>query len=125
MDKKTLNKEYLEKSINTIDKHMIVLWFSAPWCVPCKNIKELCETRIEEFKNLKIEIHRINIDDNLDVFGMLKTKRVVKGVPSILAYYCDKKRDIWYTPDDSVLSGKDMLINEFFDRCIKKAQDYK
>lgn len=125
MEKTSPNKEYLETSINTINKHMIVLWFSAPWCGPCKKIKELCETRIEEFKNLKIETHRINIDDNLDVFGLLKTKRVVKGVPSILAYYCDKERDIWYTPDDSVLSGNETLVNEFFDRCIKKAQDYE
>ena len=48
----------------------------------------------------------------------LKTKRIVNGIPSILAYYPGPK-EIFYEPNDSCLGGNINNTKEFFERCLK------
>lgn len=124
MNEKVLAKEEFESFLNSLGNRLVILWFSAPWCGPCRRIKALGEVKVEALKKYKTDVYCINVDDHMELFGWLKTKRMLKGIPSILAYYGDEKRDLWYCPDDSVLSGDPKLVTDFFDRCIRKAMDY-
>ena len=127
LEEKILAKEEFESYINSLENKMVIIWFSAPWCAPCRRIKKTCTDRIDEIESIKsknIDIYTINVDDHMGLFGWLKTKKMVPGIPSLLAYYGNVKRDVWYIPDDSV-SGADIKnVNDFFDRCLIKLRDY-
>lgn len=126
-EEKILAKEEFESYLNALGNKMVIIWFSAPWCAPCRRIKATCLDRInkiDELQSKNIDIYTINIDDHMGLFGWLKTKRMVPGIPTLLAYYGDVERDIWYIPDDSVSGADVKKVNEFFDRCLKKHRQY-
>ena len=124
----SLGKEiYEELSLNTfkelqnnLNNKILVIKFGATWCKPCKTIKNTCEQWFGEMPNNVICVD-IDIDECLDLYMALKTKKMVKGVPTILAYYGDVKRDQWFIPDDSVSGGDIENVNKFFERCLSKA----
>lgn len=102
---------------------VLIIKFGAEWCNPCKTIKNTCE---EWFTKLPPNVicADIDVDACLNLFMALKTKRMVKGVPSLLAWWCsgvDKEREYWYIPDDSVSGGDISQVNAFFERCLTKA----
>ena len=121
------NKTNFENYLNNLGNKMTIIMFTASWCNPCKRIKPTCLLGFEQIKNenKKIDIYTIDVDDQMELFGWLKTKRMVAGIPAILAYFGDVKRDVWYIPDDSVSGGDIKEVNDFFDRCMKKAADYE
>ena len=93
----------------------IIVKFGAPWCGPCKIIKHLCD---EWFKLTPGFIYAdINIDNDIELFSALKSKKMVKSVPTLLFYNNKVKRDYWYIPDDSVIGGDIHQVCAFFDRC--------
>ena len=55
----------------------------------------------------------------MELYYALKTKKMVNGIPSILAYYGNVERDMnqWYIPSDSVIGGDENEVNLFFNRC--------
>ncbi len=126
-EEKILAKEEFESYVNSLGNKMVIIWFSAPWCAPCRRIKKTCTDRIDEIENIKsknIDIYTINVDDHMGLFGWLKTKKMVPGIPSLLAYYGNVKRDVWYIPDDSVSGADVKSVNDFFDRCLRKLRHY-
>ena len=48
---------------------------------------------------------------------MLKKKKMVHGIPAILAYYPGTK-EFSYVPDDSCLGGNIDNVKNFFERCL-------
>tara|TARA_Y100000994_G_C15564347_1_gene389671 strand:- start:267 stop:665 length:399 start_codon:yes stop_codon:yes gene_type:complete len=104
---------------NTGDK-MFIIKFSAPWCAPCNKIKPIVGGHIERLLLKypeKLVTISIDIDKHLDLYGFLKRKKVVKGVPAILVYRGTELQDHWYMPLDSVLGGSIDEVHKFFDRC--------
>jgi thiol-disulfide isomerase/thioredoxin len=104
--------------VNTV----LIIKFGAEWCKPCKIIKNTCE---EWFTKLPPNIicADIDVDESLDLFMALKTKKMIKGVPTLLAWWCSgagKERERWYIPDDSVSGGDIKQVNDFFERCLMK-----
>jgi len=84
--------------INTsnINKKGSIIFFNASWCVPCTRMKKNINEYADFFNNNNINVLKIDIDTNKDqynkdtlFFQMLKKKRIVKGVPSLL-YYCNE-----------------------------------
>jgi len=124
----SLGKEiYEELTLNTfkelqnnLNNKILIIKFGATWCKPCKSIKTTSERWFGEMPNNVICVD-IDIDECLDLYMALKTKKMVKGIPAILAYYGDIKRDQWYIPDDSVSGGDIENVNKFFERCLSKA----
>ncbi|AET72863.1 hypothetical protein PGAG_00409 [Phaeocystis globosa virus 12T] len=98
------------------EKEILVIKFTADWCGPCQGIKSLVEELVATLP-ASIKYQEIDIDESIELYAKLKSKRMVNGIPAILAYKGGKK-DIWYTPDDSVLGGDKAQIKAFFDRCV-------
>lgn len=107
----------LQRSFNN---RIIVVKFGAEWCGPCKKIKPLWNEWISVIPS-NIIIVEIDIDESIDLYVQLKAKKMVKGVPTILAFYGDVKRDQWYISDDSVLGGNEGDVKNFMNRCFMKA----
>lgn len=134
MEKGTIEKSIIQKSIITclspedlstlqrsFTNRIIVVKFGAEWCGPCKKIKPLWNEWISHIPT-NIVIVDIDIDVSIDLYVQLKSKKMVKGVPTILAFYGDVKRDQWYIPDDSVSGGNEGDVKNFMNRCFVKAK---
>ena len=118
-----MNKQSIinfQNSENTISKQIIIIKFGADWCGPCQKIKD---TVYDWFGQMPQNVicADIDVDENLELYAALKSKKMVNGIPIILAYYGHEK-DHWYIPDDSVSGTDQNEINNFFNRCLKQAQ---
>jgi len=118
------SKTNFEKYLDNLGSNIAIIWFSATWCNPCKRIKSTCEERIKEMENKNMDIFVVDVDEDMELFGWLKTRRMLSGIPCILAYFGKEERDIWYIPDDSVSGGEKKDVNDFFDRCMVKSLEY-
>ena len=105
----TYDRNSFLELVKTTDKPIFVK-FSATWCKPCKVIKPFVN---EVFKSIgnKALCLEIDIDDSVDLYAMLKMKRMVNGVPTIL-YYQPENSTIY--PDDSISGTNIDSIKRFF-----------
>ena len=101
---------------NLQPKTMIILKFTATWCGPCKTIKSKTQEYVEKLPN-SIIFHEIDIDESLELYVFLKNKKMVSGIPVLLAYYPGTKEH-FYCPDDSCSGGNIANVSNFFERCL-------
>lgn len=101
---------------------VLIIKFSAVWCRPCQKIKPFVDEQVSHLPEGTM-FCELDIDETLGLYMFLKNKRILKGVPSILAWYPNAERDmkLWYIPDDSVSGGDTSTIGGFFERCTKQA----
>lgn len=103
---------------------VFIIKFGATWCGPCKKIKQECENYFYKinttYKN--IMCFDIDVDDSVELYMILKKRKMVNGLPTILAYY-GGKTEHWYIPNDSVSGGDVPKVRAFFERCIKYSTD--
>jgi thiol-disulfide isomerase/thioredoxin len=95
---------------------IIIIKFGATWCNPCKRIAPICEEWLATCP-ANILYADIDIDESLDLYMALKNKKMLKGVPTLLAYNTGVARDHWYIPDDSVQGGDVAAVTAFLKRC--------
>lgn len=102
--------------------HIIILKFTANWCGPCKRIQNLVESHFNNLPENAI-IFELDIDDpaNIPLYSTLKSKRQLKGIPGIVAFYSDVERPFWYVPDACVNNANVPSINNFFKNAIARA----
>jgi thiol-disulfide isomerase/thioredoxin len=107
---------------------LIIVKFGAKWCGPCKKIKQSVDAFFAlSPDNVICADLDVDIEGNIDIYGYLTTKKMVRGIPAILCY---KRNSPSLTmspgvpiPDDSFSpsSKQDEKIAEelkqFFIRC--------
>ena len=108
---KTVN-EFGELMTNNPGK--IIIKFGADWCGPCKIIEQTVHEWFDKAP-ATIQCCNLDVDTNFELFGFLKRKKIVKGVPVLLCY--DKNNEDGY-PDDFVSGGDIEKTNQFFQRCF-------
>ena len=99
---------------------VMIIKFGAEWCGPCKKIDSHVKILMGKMQE-NVQSYIIDIDDSLEIYSFLKNKKMVNGIPAILAYY--KNDDPSYIPDDVIIGADVVKINEFFERCYKKAKE--
>jgi len=102
------------QSILETNPGLVIIKFGAKWCGPCKKIEDVVDTW---FKNSPstVQCCLIDIDECIDIYGYLKTKKMIRGVPGIL---CWKKGNLSYIPDEIINEGDPVKVNEFFRACV-------
>lgn len=91
-----------------------IIKFGAEWCGPCKKIDPL----VHEWMNKippTIQGAVIDIDDSFELYALLKSKKLVNGVPVIICY---KKGNVTLIPDHIVVGADENQINAFFQKCM-------
>ena len=113
-----LEIDQFKQLLQNLENKIIIIKFTADWCKPCKKIKPIVEEWFSKLNETFI-IAEIDIDETMELYYALKTKKMVNGIPSILAYYGNVERDMnhWYIPSDSVIGGDENEVKLFFDRC--------
>ena len=110
---KNLDRNEFRDLINS-NEGLVIIKFTASWCGPCKKIAPFVEDQFSKTPK-SVTCANIDVDDNFDIFAYMKSKKMIKGVPTILAYKKDNKS---FAPDFSISgSEKDDLIN-FFRNCV-------
>ena len=101
-------------------RHLIVLKFGAEWCKPCKLIKPTCEQWVTTCPSNVVYVD-IDIDESMDLYMAFKNKKMIRGVPTILAFNTMLSRDKWYIPDFSVEGGDISAVQNFLNKCTDVA----
>jgi len=93
---------------------IIIFKFGADWCRPCQLIKNFVHEYVDKLPP-HIAFYDIDIDESFDIYGYLRSKKMVNGVPVLLAYY---KNNNSYVSDHCVVGTNKEEIKQFFTTCV-------
>lgn len=93
---------------------LIILKFGAEWCNPCKLIDDYVDQKFKEMPT-DVTCIKIDVDEHLDLYAFLKSKKMVQGIPTILCY---EKGNETYIPIDIVSGTDEKELDNFFKRCL-------
>ena len=105
-DRKTF-LEYLKQNPG-----VMIFKFKAKWCDPCKLIQEDVDKYFEETKD-NVICFDIDIDEYSDVYKFLKSRKMINGIPSILAYFTGNDT---FVPNLYFSGTNKKLLRDFFDK---------
>ena len=103
-------------------KQVLIVKFTATWCGPCKRIKNDCYNMFKQLpSNILIADLDVDLEKNTEFYSFMKRKRMVNGIPVLMAWFPRKDRDFWYVPDDSVTGGDINAIKDFLQRVYQRS----
>ena len=97
---------------------IIVIKLGATWCGPCKRIEPALNYYVKQMPP-NVQICIIDIDECFELYSLLQKKRMVNGVPALIAYY---KGNVSVIPDDVVVGADISQIDLFFNRVYNKSK---
>jgi len=104
-----------------INNSVVIFKFGADWCSPCKKIEPTISQWFQHITiNTNIQAVYVDVDEAFELYSFLRTKKMIKGIPAVLAYY---KGNTGYIFDDAEIGTDVSLINSFFERCTQKANE--
>lgn len=122
-----LTPKLITDILDTPGINIIIIKFGASWCGPCKKISPVYKQFIQDINrnnniNNNIVFADIDIDTDInnELYSTLKRLKMIKGVPTIMAFYKNKNREHWYVPDDTVNGYNIEHLTAFFNRCIRQ-----
>jgi thiol-disulfide isomerase/thioredoxin len=99
-----------------INPGVFIFKFGAEWCNPCKKIKKFIDKVSLVLPTNVMYIYSVDVDECFDLYAYLKQKKMVSGIPAMLAY---KAGNHSYAPDASVSGIDETQLKQFFDTCLK------
>ena len=112
--------ESLEEIKNIVmNNDRVMLKFSANWCIPCKRIKTVCDGNFNTMSENGVKCLNVDIDDEMDLYMLLKKKRIVTSIPSLCYYYGEKEEDTWFVPREVYAGSSLPEVQDFFNKCDK------
>jgi len=118
-----LDVKDLLKLQQTMGQKMVVIKFSAKWCGPCKKIAPLWDLWIKNNNQTNIIYVELDIDETMDLYMAFKRYKMVNGVPTVLMFQGNIRREHWFIPDDSFIGGDVEGFKLFLNRCVIKAKN--
>ncbi len=92
---------------------LIILKLGASWCGPCHKIEHIVNAFFASSPE-NVVCGDIDIDQSFDFYALLKSKKMVNGIPVILCY---KKGNNTFIPDDTITGADPVALDAFFKRC--------
>ena len=103
-------KQYLDIIMNKTKP--LFVKFTAEWCGPCKKIKPLVDNFLTDEVLSKMQYLEIDIDNSIDVYAFMKSKKMLNGIPTLFVYTMDNTS---FAPTLSTSTGSENVANEFLD----------
>jgi thioredoxin 1 len=100
---------------------IVILKFGAEWCNPCKLISPFVKTMVEKLP-ASFTVYDLDVDDNFEIYAYLKSKKMVTGIPAMLAYYRENRT---FASNESISGADEDAYKAFFTACITKSISYK
>jgi len=100
---------------------LIIIKLGAEWCGPCKLIKHVVHGFFASSPP-EVVCADIDVDQSIDFYSFLKSKKMVNGIPVMLCY---KKGNITFIPDDTITGADPLQLDLFFKRCGVHLADVK
>jgi len=107
---------------------LLIVKFGATWCRPCKTIEPLVHGFFTTSPaHVACADLDVDMEGNIDVYGYLRSKKMVTGIPVLLCYKKKNlaKEQITFIPDDSVTGASAADLDAFFKRCGKHLEDVR
>ena len=98
---------------------IVIFIFGATWCRPCQMAEPFINARLKNIDD-RVTYITLDVDDAFDLYGFLMSKKMVNGIPAVLAY---TKGNTSYASDFAVASCKAIEINAFFDQVEAKLKE--
>lgn len=95
---------------------VFIIKFGADWCQPCKMIENDVLNYFAKMPNT-IQCAMIDVDDSIELYGFLKKRKMVGGIPCILAYF---KGNVEVIPDEFVSGTDKKQLEYFFNACLQE-----
>ena len=114
-----INTEKFTELIAHENTTIIIIKFSAEWCKPCRIVAPIFEQYIiNHSKRNDVIIGVVDIDSS-DFYRELKRKRMINGIPCIMAFYRKNGNDNnnYLIPDDSITGANIKDVSIFLNRC--------
>jgi hypothetical protein len=104
-----MNRQDFYKELDQ-NNSILVVFVTGPNCIPCQRAKPLVE---EKMKTVSYKMIHLDRERDADIYAALRSKKQVKGVPTLLAYQAGN-----YTlnADISASGANPSAIEEFFDQ---------
>jgi thiol-disulfide isomerase/thioredoxin len=108
-------REDLKKALKESPVEYTMIKFYADWCAPCKAINPLIHECVKIMPDNIFRFIEINVDESFDVYAFLKSKKMARGIPTILLYKkSDFTEDRYYIPHDGVTGARKEDIKSMF-----------
>ena len=108
-DDDEMTRQQYNNIISTKTKPLFVK-FTAGWCGPCKKIKPIVDAFLTDEIKSKINYLEIDIDNSIDVYSFMKSKKQLNGIPTLFYYETNNRT---FAPDLSVSTGSTDKATEF------------
>ena len=92
------------------DHPPIIVKFTAPWCAPCKRVDPIVKPFFKRNSSNMICCY-LDIDENTDLYAFLKSKKMVRGVPTLLYYDINNHS---FNPTNSISGADIQQVTQFF-----------
>ena len=99
---------------------VLVIKFGATWCGPCKRIEPYLQKYYPQMPS-NVQCVVVDIDQNMEIYSFMKNRKMVAGVPALLAY---KKDNLTYIPDFTVVGGDPGQVHLFFQKVVQQSNQW-
>jgi len=104
------------KKLLSSNPGILIIKLGATWCGPCQKIEPLVHSYFEKMAKMdNVILCNLDVDNNFEVYGHFKRKKIVNGIPALLAYYPENEDGF---PDDFIAGADETRVSMFFGRCI-------
>ena len=110
-DEEGLTRQQYKNIITKKTKPLFVK-FTADWCGPCKRIKPLVDNFLTPEVLDKISYLEIDIDNSIDVYAFMKSKKMLNGIPTLFVYTMDNTS---FAPTLSTSTGSENVAQKFLE----------
>jgi thiol-disulfide isomerase/thioredoxin len=102
------------KEILDNNTKVVIIRFTASWCGPCQRILPYFNSMADIIKENGGTVLTIDIDQCIEIYTYYKSKKMINGVPTIMAFYAGNTSMY----PDNVVIGADLQQLEFFFRKV-------
>lgn len=95
---------------------LVIIKIGATWCGPCSLAKPYINYWFRKMPS-KVQLVEVDVDKSPIFYSFLKSKKMVRGIPTILCYI---KGNVSYIPDEIQIGAGQNDIDQFFKTCLNK-----